>query len=161
MVPIIKNCYIFCYLWKIVTFSVTKVFIPFAPSYYNMYVIGVGVSLQSRCRWHLTLFIWVHYYNYLILSAFFSCTLSYMQQDYNRFVLFYFLYIHSIIGHLTLFVSILYYNYLLLSASFSSTLSYMQHDYYQRTSYQCVTSHIASLPIILSHILNSGTEFAV
>jgi hypothetical protein len=47
------------------------------------------------------------------------------------------------------FVWVHYCNYLLLTASFSCTLSYMQHDYYQRTSYQCVTSYAASLPIVL------------
>jgi hypothetical protein len=32
---------------------------------------------------HLTLFVWVHYYNYL-LTASFSCTFSYMQHDYYQ-----------------------------------------------------------------------------
>jgi hypothetical protein len=34
--------------------------------------------------WHLTLFVWVYYYNYLLLTAPFSCTLSYMLHDYYQ-----------------------------------------------------------------------------
>jgi hypothetical protein len=34
--------------------------------------------------WHVTLFVWVHYYNYLLLTASFSCTVSYMQNDYYQ-----------------------------------------------------------------------------
>jgi hypothetical protein len=30
------------------------------------------------------LFIWVHYYNYILLTASFSCTISYMQHDYYK-----------------------------------------------------------------------------
>jgi hypothetical protein len=30
---------------------------------------------------HVILFIWVHYYNFLLLTASFSCVLSYMQHD--------------------------------------------------------------------------------
>jgi hypothetical protein len=33
---------------------------------------------------HVTLFVWVHYYNYLLLTTSFSCTLSYMQHDYYQ-----------------------------------------------------------------------------
>jgi hypothetical protein len=36
---------------------------------------------------NLTLFIWVHYYNYLLLTASFSCTLSYIHHDYYQLVL--------------------------------------------------------------------------
>jgi hypothetical protein len=33
---------------------------------------------------NVNLFAWVHYYNYLLLTASFSCTLSYMQHDYYQ-----------------------------------------------------------------------------
>jgi hypothetical protein len=66
--------------------------------------------------------------------------------------------IHTVVWHFTLFVWVHCYNYLPLTVSFPCTLSYMPHDYYQRTSYQCVTSYAASLPTVLHHTLNSGTE---
>jgi hypothetical protein len=115
---------------------------------------------------YLTLFIWVHYYKYLHLTASFSCTLPELCVFCNyaciQHISFYvFLYIHAVVWHLTLFFWVHYYNYLLLTASFSCTLSYMQHKYYQRTPYQCMTSYAASLPTILGHPLNSGFELAI
>jgi hypothetical protein len=33
---------------------------------------------------HATLFVWLHYYNYLLLTASFSCTISSIQHDYYQ-----------------------------------------------------------------------------
>jgi hypothetical protein len=123
--------------------------------------ICLYVLLYIHSIQYLTLFVWVHYCNYCLLTTSFSCTLSYMEHDYWQLVVFHFLYIHAIVWHLTLFVWVHYYNYLLLTVSFSCTHSYMQHDYYQRTSYQCVTSYAASLRTVLCHTVNSGIELAI
>jgi hypothetical protein len=68
---------------------------------------------------HLNLFVLVRYYNYLFLTASFSCTLSYMQHEYYQLVVFYFPDLcifcnHAVVQHLTLFVWVRYYNYLFL-----------------------------------------------
>jgi hypothetical protein len=70
------SCVLHCYLGKIRTMD--KVRKPNISVRFHVFLC-IHAVVQ-----HLAVFVWVHYYNYLLLTSSFSYTLSYMQLDYYQ-----------------------------------------------------------------------------
>jgi hypothetical protein len=93
---------IFSAMWYI-TFPYFKVKVILYPKYLKKNYLGTlvpRINAKNACIQQLPLFVWIHYYNYLLLTDSFSCSLSYMQHDYYQLI--YYQWVTSYAGSLAI-----------------------------------------------------------